>query len=148
MFIKHTVHIPHPIGNCVAAVARGPRTWLPDFRDDRSSRVGVKVGVLPLRKRVAVGLGSLIKDGSWAELPISWKVTAAGLFFPIFNGKMQLAPVDPTVTRLTVSGMYKPPLGRIGLELDDAFMHKVAEGTLKDLVEAISRRLEKANVLA
>jgi len=34
------------------------------------------------------------------------------------------------------------------LELDDAFMHKVAEGTLKDLVEAISRRLEKANVLA
>src|SRR5436309_14909082 len=85
MFIKHTVHIPHPIGNCVAAEARGPRTWFPDFRDDRSSRVGVKVGVLPLRKRFAVALGSLIKDGSWAELPISWKVTAAGLFFPIFQ---------------------------------------------------------------
>ena len=44
---------------------------------------------------------------AWAEVPIAWKVTAAGLFFPIFNGKMQLAPVDPTVTRLTVSGMYR-----------------------------------------
>jgi hypothetical protein len=148
MYIQETVHIPHSIDDCVAAVARGPRTWFPDLKEDRSSRVGVKVGVLALRKRVSVELGNLIKDGCWAEVPIAWKVTAAGLFFPIFQGKMHLAPVDPTVTRLTVGGVYRPPFGRVGMELDEVFMHYVAEGTLRDLVQSISRRLEKASVLA
>ena len=144
MYITHSVHIPHPIADCVAAVARGPRTWFPGLKDDSSSRVGVKVAGVALRKRVSVELGNLVKDGSWAEVPITWKATAARPFFPIFNGKLQLAPVDPTVTKLTVSGMYKPPLGRLGLELDDAFLHGMAEATMKDLAESISRQLEKA----
>ena len=141
MYIKHTVHIPHPIDACVAAVARGPRTWFPDLEDDSSSRVGVKVAGIAVRKRVAVELGSLIKDGSWAEVPITWKATAARPFFPSFSGKVQLAPVDPMVTRLTLSGMYKPPLGRLGMELDEAVMHSVAEATVKGLAESISRQL-------
>jgi hypothetical protein len=148
MYINHTVHVPHPIDDCVAAMARGPRTWFPDLKEDRTSRVGLSVAGLAVRKRVAVEIGNLIKDGNWAEVPIAWKVTAAGLFFPIFQGKMQLAPVDPIATRLSVGGMYEPPFGRFGLELDDAFMHNVAEGTLKDLAESISRRLEAANLLA
>ena len=138
MYIKHTVHIPHPIDACVAAVARGPRTWFPDLEDDSSSRVGVKVAGIAVRKRVAVELGSLIKDGSWAEVPISWKATLAKPFFPRFSGKVQLAPVDPTVTRLTLSGMYKPPLGRLGMELDEAVMHSVAEATVREVTESIA----------
>lgn len=144
MYITNTVHIPHPIQDCVAALASGPRTWFPGLKDDSSSRVGVKVAGIPLRKRVAVELGSVMKDGSWVEVPITWKATAATPFFPIFNGKVVLAPVEPAVTRLTVSGMYKPPLGRLGLELDDALLHNMAEATIKDLAESISRQLEKA----
>ncbi len=143
MYITHTVHVPHPIADCIAAMARGPRTWFPGLKDDSSSRVGVKVAGVALRKRVSVELGNLIKDGGWAEVPITWKATSATPFFPIFNGKLQLAPVEPTVTRLTVSGMYSPPFGRLGLELDDALLHGMAEATVKDLAEAISRHLEK-----
>lgn len=146
MYITHTVHIPHSMSDCVAAVARGPRTWFPDLNDDRRSRVGVTVAGIALRKRVAVELGSLIQDGSWAEVPITWKATVAKPFFPIFNGKVQLAPVDPTVTRLTVSGMYKPPLGRLGMELDEALMHNVADATVRQLADSISRQLDKATV--
>ncbi len=40
--------------------------------------------------------------------------------------------------------MYKPPLGRLGLELDDAFLYGMAEVTMKDLAKSISRQLEKA----
>lgn len=144
MYITHTVHIPHPIGDCVAALARGPRTWFPGLHDESRSRVGVKLAGIPVGKRVAVELGSVIKDGSWAEVPITWKATTAGPLFPVFNGKVQLAPVDPSATRLTVSGMYKPPLGRLGMELDEAVMHNVAEATVKELAESISRHLEKA----
>src|SRR5207247_8810454 len=116
MYITHTVHIPHPIDECVAAVARGPRTWFPDLENDSSSRVGVKVAGIAVRKRVAVQLGSLIKDGSWAEVPITWKATAAKPFFPTFYGKVQLAPVGPSVTTLNVRGMSKTTGGYRDME--------------------------------
>jgi len=60
------------------------------------------------------------------------------------TGKVELAPVDGRITRLTVSGMYEPPLGRVGKELDDALMRRVAQATVKDLAESIAQRLESS----
>jgi hypothetical protein len=145
MFITHTVHIPHPIEDCVSALARGPRSWFPSLEDDGSSLVGIKVAGVPVKKRVGVVVGNVIKDGSWAQVSITWKATAGESLFPIFDGKLQLAPVDSKATRLTLSGMYAPPLGRIGLELDDAVMHRVADATVKDLARSISRQLNRAS---
>jgi len=105
--------------------------------------VGVKVGGIRLRKRVAVELGDLVMEGDSAEIPINWKATVAKPFFPIFNGTIHLVPVDPNVTRLTITCMYQPPLGRLGLEIDEAFMHNVAAGTVKELADSISSRLTK-----
>ena len=48
------------------------------------------------------------------------------------------------MTRLTVSGMYQPPLGSLGRQLDQALMHNVATATVNELAEAIATRLEKA----
>ncbi len=144
MYITYTVHIPHPIEESIAALARGPRTWFPGLKDDTTSRVGVKLAGVAVRKRVAVELGNVLRDGSWAEVPITWKATTGKPLFPIFHGKVQLAPVEPKVTRLTVSGMYKPPLGRLGMELDEALMHNFAEATVRELAESISRQLDKA----
>src|SRR5215472_8293777 len=120
MYITHSVHVAHPLDECVEAITRSPRAWFPGLREDKSSRVGINIAGIRVGKRVAVELGNMIRDGDWAEVGITWKATAARPFFPIFEGKVQLAPVDPAVTRLTVSGMYKPPLGQLGLELDDA----------------------------
>jgi len=40
--------------------------------------------------------------------------------------------------------MYRPPLGRLGMELDEALMHRVAEVTVKGLAESISRQLGRS----
>jgi len=58
------------------------------------------------------------------------------------NGRLEVAPVSKDETRLTVSGMYEPPLGRLGEELDKALMHNVAEGTVKELAESIAKKLK------
>jgi hypothetical protein len=58
------------------------------------------------------------------------------------NGKVDVSPVSKDETRLTVSGMYEPPLGRIGEQIDQVLMHNVAEGTVKELAEQIAGRLE------
>jgi hypothetical protein len=100
------------------------------------------VAGLPLRKRVTVEAGEPVKAGSWTEMPLTWKASFPEKLFPVMEGRVELAPVDGLVTRLTVSGMYDPPLGRVGRQLDEALMHRVAEATVKELAESIAERLE------
>ncbi len=73
---------------------------------------------------------------------MTWKASFPERLFPTMEGKVELAPVDGLTTRLTVSGMYQPPLGRVGRQLDQAVMHSVAEATVKELAESIAERLE------
>ena len=80
--------------------------------------------------------------GSWTEVPLTWKATFPKPLFPEMVGKVELAAVDPKATRLTVSGMYEPPLGRLGKQLDEALMHNVAQATVKELAESIARRID------
>ena len=82
---------------------------------------------------------------TWTAFPIKWKATFPKQLFPTMVGKIELARVDPEVTKLTVSGTYEPPIGRLGKQLDDSVMRTVAEATIKELSESIAKRL---NVVA
>jgi hypothetical protein len=144
MYIEHSVHIEHPIKACSDALMEGPRKWFPRLGEKNVSRVGVHVAGVPVRKRVAVEIGEPVKTSTWTVIPLTWKATFPEKLFPEMTGKIELAPSDKDVTRLTVSGMYQPPLGSLGRQLDQALMHNVAEATVKELAESIAARLEKA----
>ena len=144
MFVQHSVHIERPIEACATTLARGPRRWFPSLGDKHEYAVGLNVAGFPLRKRVTVEAGEPVKAGHWTAIPLTWKASFPEKLFPVMEGKVELAPVDGLTTRLTVSGMYEPPLGRVGKELDDALMHKVAEATVKELAESIAKRLESS----
>jgi hypothetical protein len=60
------------------------------------------------------------------------------------EGKVSLSPAGQDSTKLAVSGVYEPPLGRLGEDLNEALMHGVAERTVRELAESIARRLLKA----
>jgi hypothetical protein len=137
MHVQHSIHIRKPIDQVSSALLDSPSTWFP-------KSVGVHVAGIPVRKRVKVEFGEPVKTSTWAVIPISWKPTFAQKLLPEMNGKVDVAPVSKDETRLTVSGMYEPPLGRVGEELDQAVMHNVAEGTVKELAELIAERLQKA----
>ncbi len=142
MFVQHSVHIDRPIEGCAATLARGPRRWFPRLGDKNRYAVGARIGGLPIRKRVRVEAGEPVTAGDWTEMPLTWKASFPEKLFPVMEGRVELAPVDGLTTRLTVSGMYEPPLGRLGKQLDDALMHRVAEATVKELAESIAERLE------
>ena len=144
MYIHHSVHIDQPVEACSAALARGAAEWFPRVDGKSVAKVGVHVAGVPVRKRVAVELGDPVTISAWTEIPISWRATSFAKLFPVMSGKIEVAPVDADVTRLTVSGMYEPPLGRLGAQLDEALMHGVAEGTVKELAQAIAERVKKA----
>jgi hypothetical protein len=142
VFVKHSVHLDRSIETVSAALAAGPRKWLPRFDGTSHAEVGPQIAGLALRKKVAIEVGDPVTVGDSTEVPITWRATFIKRLFPVMTGKVELAPVDPHVTRLTVCGMYQPPLGRLGREVDEALMHRVAEATVKELAESIAKRLE------
>jgi len=137
MHVQHSVHIQQPVKTLSETLLHDPAKWLP-----RS--VGVHVGGVPVRKRVTIQFGEPVKTSTWAVIPISWQPTFGRKLLPEMNGKVELAPVSTSETRLTVSGMYQPPLGKVGEQLDEALMHNVAEGTVKELAESIADKLNRS----
>jgi hypothetical protein len=142
MFVQHSVHIDRPIEGCASTLARGPRRWFPRLGEKSEYAIGPRIAGLTIRKRVTVDAGEPVRSGDWTGMPLTWKASFPERLFPVMEGKVELAPVDGLTTRLTVSGMYQPPLGRVGKQLDEALMHRVAEGTVKELAESIAERLE------
>jgi hypothetical protein len=90
---------------------------------------------------VVIEVGAPVAAGSWTEIPITWSAPFIKRLFPVMTGKVELAPADASVTRLTVCGMCQPPLGRLAKHFDDALMHMVADATVKELAESIAERL-------
>jgi hypothetical protein len=145
VFVQHSLHIERSIGVVTSALISGPRKWFPRINGDGSGAVGPSVAGVGFRKKVRVSIGEPVTGGSWTEVPVAWQATTIMKMFPVMTGKVEVAPVDAGVTRLTVSGMYSPPLGRLGKHLDDALMHRVAEGTVRELAESIAKRLDGAS---
>lgn len=145
MHVQHSVHIERPVKECVGILERGPRTWFPRLTPDNSqTAVGLRVAGVSMRKRVTIELGVPEQVGDWTNVPITWKATFPEQLFPIMTGRLELVPVDHGATRLTISGMYKPPLGRLGALIDDALMHNVAEATVRELTDDIATQIGSA----
>ncbi len=144
MFVRHSVHIDHPIAACTEALMSGPRKWFPRLSGKDVGSVSVHIGGVPVRKRVVVTLGEPVKTATWTVIPLDWKATFPEQLFPKMTGRIELAPVDTTVSRLTVSGMYEPPLGKLGKQLNETLMQGVANATVKELAQAIAKRLDAA----
>jgi len=132
--VEHSVHIRKPIQQVSDSLLESPAKWFP-------KSVGVHVAGIPVRKRVNVQFGEPVKLSTWAVVPISWQPTFGRKLLPAMNGKVDVAPAGKDETRLTVSGMYEPPLGKLGEQLDEALMHRVAEGTVRELAEQIASKL-------
>jgi hypothetical protein len=144
MFVRHSVHIDQPIAACTEALMGGPRKWFPRLSIQNVGSVGVHIAGVPVRKRVVVTVGEPVRTATWTVIPLDWKATFPEQLFPSMNGRIELAPVDKDISRLTVSGMYEPPLGKLGKQLDETVMQGIADATVKDLAESIAKRIEAA----
>jgi hypothetical protein len=145
MFVRHSVHIDHPVAACTEALMTGPRKWFPRLSGKNVGSVGVHFAGVPVRKQVAVTVGEPVRTATWTVIPLDWKATFPGTrLFPSMTGRIELAPVDKNVSRLTVSGMYEPPLGKLGKQLDETLMQGIADATVKELAESIAKRLDAA----
>lgn len=144
MFIRHSVHIDHPVAACTKALMSGAEKWFPRLNDNHMATIGMHIAGVPVRKRVAVSIGKAVKTATWTVIPLDWKATFPENLFPSMSGRIEMAPVDAGVSRLTLSGMYEPPMGRVGRRLDETLMQGMADATIKELAESIAKRIDTA----
>lgn len=69
---------------------------------------------------------------------VRWKPTPGGIY-PSFHGELHVLPGAHSYSSvLELVGHYTPPLGVLGMGFDAAVGHKVAEATMKYLLEGLA----------
>jgi len=73
---------------------------------------------------VDIGIRSAGKLGCTGE--VAWRAASFSPLFPVFAGRLSVSP-----TRLELRGVYAPPGGQLGLLIDRAMTHRLAERTAR-----------------
>jgi hypothetical protein len=82
------------------------------------------------------------RTGGSVRTGLRWEATgpASGLF-PVLDADLTLASSGEHDCRLSLSGTYRPPFGRLGEELDRAVLGRVAVATIRALLGNVAGAL-------
>ena len=68
-----------------------------------------------------------------------WEATGpGGRLFPALDADIWLTPAGEHAARLSLAGVYRPPLGALGAGLDKAVFHRVADATVQSLLARVA----------
>jgi hypothetical protein len=94
-----------------------------------------RVGALGLSKVVRVHVRELAETDGQAGLAIRWEASGpVGGLFPALDADITLVPAANQTTLLALAGVYRPPLGPLGIALDRAALHRVAAATIRSFL--------------
>jgi hypothetical protein len=72
-------------------------------------------------------------------LALRWQATGpGGGLFPALDADIWLTPAGEHSARLSLAGVYRPPLGALGAGLDRAVFHRVADATARSLLARVA----------
>ena len=102
-------------------------------------RVGPLGAAAGMSKLVEVHFLEVVTRGESAVLALRWEATGpGGRLFPALDADMSLTPAGQHSTRLSLAGVYRPPLAALGAGLDRAVFHKVADATVQSLLARVA----------
>jgi len=91
---------------------------------------------------VTVHFRYLTADGGSARLALRWEaIGPGGELFPTLDADITLSPTREHGTTLTLAGVYRPPPGNLGGELDRVVLRRVAEATIHTFVNRIAEAI-------
>ena len=105
-------------------------------------RVGPLGGVPGISKLVQVSLLDPVCRDDSVLVPLRWEATGLmGRLFPVLDANLMLSKDDRGRGILRVAGVYRPPLGGLGEELDQIVLRRVASATIRSLLRRIAALL-------
>ena len=105
-------------------------------------RVGPLGGVPGISKLVRVSLLDPVRRDDSVLVPLRWEATGLmGRLFPVLDANLMLGKDDQGRGILRIVGVYRPPLGGLGEELDQIVLRRVASATIRSLLRRIAALL-------
>lgn len=146
MFAQAATTLPFPSGRVAKVLAAPSHPWSVTVEEDGRShlaKVGVTIGRLPVYKRVRlqVGASTATLRSDAVMLPVSWIAIGGPPIFPKMEGTLHVESQGNRVAKLTLNARYDPPLGELGELVDRALLHRVADATMRDFLERLTRAL-------
>ena len=135
--------------NVVSTRLRSENSWLVphvDAAHAEEEKVLVRIGPVDsswLGKVVAIDFATPRGTDDDLTLPVSWEATGPSGLFPRFKGELHVTALDPERSELSLTGHYRPPLGRAGQVLDETLLVRVAHATMRSLLRRMARVLEE-----
>ena len=103
------------------------------------ARVGPRGEVPGMSKLVEVQVLDVVTRGESAVLTLRWQAAGpGGRLFPALDADIWLTPAGEHSARLSLAGVYRPPLGALGAGLDKAVFHRVADATVRSLLARVA----------
>lgn len=150
MLIRYFGEIPTPFEAVEQAVLVAPGTWMPGIvrdtereRETLLSEVGVRDEDGHGRRSAEIRFGDALRRPAKTMLPMRWRPSSAWPLFPELEADLEVAALGPSRTQLSVNARYTPPLGKLGLVIDRALLHRVAEATVKDFLDRVLAELRR-----
>ncbi len=150
MFVRYFVELDHSSSAIEDALLTAPGSMIPaiaSLSDNQGQHLLAEVG-FPIEghrvsKKVEIEVGKPLRTPARTWIPMSWRATGPSGIFPVLEGDLEVAPLGPQRTQLSLSAQYRPPLGFIGRTVDRALLSRVAEATVKNFVERVGNELEQ-----
>ena len=141
MLIQDFVQVDCPCSQVCSAIEADPRALLAAIAD-AAYREGEQLCLTltpslshkSVGKQVQVDVSHAYRLGDRLILPIQWWATGAPALFPRLEGDIEVAPLGPERTEITLMGRYDPPLAVLGRQLDRLLLHRVAEACVRSFL--------------
>ncbi|HLG92131.1 MAG TPA: hypothetical protein VKY15_04020 [Acidimicrobiales bacterium] len=151
LLVGEQAEADHPACSGAGLLGSDPRALLELALDGarvEGERLRAKVGPpgwpAVLSKTVELRCGQPRAHGDALVLPFSWTASGAPCLFPRLDADLELAPLGPARTQVSLRASYRPPAGRLGQGVDRLLLHRVAESTVRAFVSTACAALAEA----
>ena len=153
MFVRYFALVDRPFDEVARDFVTGAESWMPalavtaDAKGSRMlSELGFDIAYRRLSRRIDVRTGAAYGEDRVILVPLEWRSSRASALFPVLTGEIEIAMIGSSITQVGLSATYEPPFGAAGRSADRTLLHRVAEVTVKNFVDAIVKRLSPAEV--
>jgi hypothetical protein len=147
MFVRYFVEISLPREAVEEIVMAAPERWLPVLAseaDESGQRLLAEVGAgheFRVARTVELDVGAPLRLAAKTVIPIGWRSASVAGLFPSMDADLEIASLGDQRCQLAMNGRYRPPMRSLGRALDRALLSRVAEATVKDLLDRVRDRI-------
>lgn len=119
-----------------------PRRLSMDWLHEGESTLEVEMAGVHLVKEVLFRVSDYVDVPGhlpMGRLQLSWEPTDTTDLYPVVHADLEIEPIDPQRTMISLLASYVPPLGRIGKIVDRVAMHSVAQVALSRFFSELVR---------